>query len=138
MVGGSRFSSAKGNIMDKPLKFREPLAEEDILNIRRLAALSEENVGNLEQEIRENPRTIIDEPEPVIEPAKQAKQANDIGRLSANAVQAQYEVTVKAVDDMGLAVQDRIRKLEHDLKELHKDMTLLAEVAATIRNKVSS
>jgi len=117
--------------MDKPLKFKEQLASEDIENIRKLAASYEEPLPD-DAFPTYNPRTIIDEDPPVVDPAT---EPNEIGRLSAEAVQSQYEAAAKSVEDMGLAVQDRIKKLENALRECDRDMKLLGEVAHTIRDK---
>ncbi len=107
--------------------------EKDFSSLQKLANVSTENVENLQREIQDNPRTIIDEDPPVVEPAQASD--NEIGRLSAEAVQSQYEAAAKAVEDMGLAVQDRIKKLENALRECDRDMKLLGEVAHTIRDK---
>jgi predicted ribosome quality control (RQC) complex YloA/Tae2 family protein len=106
--------------------------DKDFSSLQKLANVATEDVKSLQQEIRDNPRTIIDEDPPTVEPAT---QSNDIGRLSAEAVQSQYEAAAKAVEDMGLAVQDRIKKLENALRECDRDMKLLGEVAHTIRDK---
>jgi len=85
---------------------------------------------------KDYPKTIIDEDPPKVEPAiQQVTEPNEIGRLSAEAVQSQYEAAAKAVEDMGTAVIDRIKKLENALRECDRDMKLLGEVAATIRDK---
>lgn len=59
----------------------------------------------------------------------------DVGRLSAEAVQAQYDAAAKAVENMGVEVKERIQKLEAMLLECDKDMKLLAECANVIREK---
>jgi len=61
--------------------------------------------------------------------------AEDLGRLSAEAVQAQYEKAAAAVEEMGTAVKERISKLEGALRETDADMKLLSEAAAAIREK---
>jgi predicted ribosome quality control (RQC) complex YloA/Tae2 family protein len=114
--------------MTKPFKM-EPIPEEDIQNLRRLTAAypPEQEAG---------PHIIIDEDPPTIESANRPiTEPNEIGRLSAEAVQSQYEAAAKAVEDMGTAVIDRIKKLENALRECDRDMKLLGEVAATIRDK---
>jgi SMC interacting uncharacterized protein involved in chromosome segregation len=98
---------------------------EDLMGLARYAELH-----------NDVPPSIVDSPQPVIEPANQPiAEPNEIGRLSAEAVQSQYEAAAKAVEDMGLAVQDRIKKLENALRECDRDMKLLGEVAHTIRDK---
>jgi hypothetical protein len=62
-------------------------------------------------------------------------QEKDIGRLSAEAVLAQYEAAAKSVEGMGDEIKERIRRLEAALVEADKDMKLVAEAAAAIREK---
>lgn len=59
----------------------------------------------------------------------------DVGRLSAEAVLAQYEAAAKAVEGMGNEIKERIKRLEAALIEADKDMKLVAEAAAAIREK---
>jgi len=59
----------------------------------------------------------------------------DIGRLSAEAVLSQYEAAAVAVEGMGSEIKDRIKRLEDALVEADKDMKLVAEAAAAIREK---
>lgn len=59
----------------------------------------------------------------------------DIGRLSAEAVLSQYEAAAQAVEGMGGEIKDRIKRLEEALVEADKDMKLVAEAAAAIREK---
>lgn len=59
----------------------------------------------------------------------------DLGRLSAEAVQAQYELAAKAVEELGGEVKSRITKLEDALRECNDDLKLLADAAAHIREK---
>jgi len=110
----------------------QEFTDQDFRNIQKLAGVASEDVENLQRHIREDPRTIIDEAEPVIEPAK---SDDTLSSLSAEDVAAQYETAVKALEDMGLAVQKRIEQLDHALRECHKDMRLLIEVAHVIRDK---
>jgi hypothetical protein len=70
---------------------------------------------------------------PVIQPA--APQQDDIGRLSAEAVLAQYDHAAKCVEELGLEVKERIRKLEDQLKEADADLKLIGEAANKIREK---
>jgi hypothetical protein len=58
-----------------------------------------------------------------------------LGRLSAEAVQAQYETAAKSVEAMGDEVRVRIAKLEAALAECDADMRLIAEGANAIREK---
>lgn len=71
------------------------------------------------------PPALIDGPSPV----------DDLGRLSAEAVQAQYEHAAQSVVSMGEAVKARITKLESALKECDADMKMVAETAAMIEEK---
>lgn len=59
----------------------------------------------------------------------------DIGRLSAEAVLAQYELAAKAVEDMGEAIKTRVARLADALAEADADMRLVAETAKAIREK---
>ena len=70
---------------------------------------------------------------PVTQPA--APEPDDIGRLSAEAVLAQYDHAAKCVEELGLEVKDRIRKLEDQLKEADADLKLIGEAANKIREK---
>jgi len=60
---------------------------------------------------------------------------DDLGRMSAEAVLAQYEAAAKAVEDMGASVKERISKITASLTECDVDMKLIAETAAAIREK---
>lgn len=60
---------------------------------------------------------------------------SDVGRLSAEAVLAQYEAAAKAVEGMGDDVKIRIDRLEKALTEADQDLKLVAETAAAIREK---
>jgi len=64
-----------------------------------------------------------------------AMKAADLGRLSAEAVQAQYENAAREVEEMGNAIKDRIQKLEAALRECDADMKYVAEAAIAIREK---
>jgi hypothetical protein len=59
----------------------------------------------------------------------------DIGRLSAEAVQAQYEHAAQSIESMGAAVKERISKLEAAMHECDADMKMIAETAAAVREK---
>ena len=59
----------------------------------------------------------------------------DVGRLSAEAVLAQYEFAAKGVETMGDEIKDRISKLETAMREADEAMKLVAEAAAAIREK---
>jgi hypothetical protein len=59
----------------------------------------------------------------------------DLGRLSAEAVLTQYETAARNVEEMGVAVKERIAALEEALRECDKDMKLLGEAANAIRDK---
>ena len=60
---------------------------------------------------------------------------DDIGKLSADAVQEQYKMAAKSVEDMGEEIQSRIRALEAAMRECDEDMKLLKEAADAIREK---
>lgn len=59
----------------------------------------------------------------------------DVGRLSAEAVQAQFENAAKNVEEMGTEVKERIRRLEDALQECDADLRLIGEAARKIREK---
>jgi predicted ribosome quality control (RQC) complex YloA/Tae2 family protein len=61
----------------------------------------------------------------------------DVGRLSAQAVLAQYEIAAKAVESMGEEIRTRLGRLEAALAEADEDMKLVAEAAKSIREKGS-
>jgi len=61
--------------------------------------------------------------------------AENLGRLSAEAVQAQYETAAEAVQTMGAEVKTRITKLEAAMADCDMCMKTLAEAAAAIREK---
>lgn len=71
---------------------------------------------------------------PVILPAP-PMQAEDVGRLSAQAVMAQYEYAAKCVEELGAEVKDRVQKLEAQLKEADIDLKLIGDAATKIREK---
>jgi hypothetical protein len=64
-----------------------------------------------------------------------AQELDNLGKMSADAVRAQYEAAAKAFEVMGEEVKDRIDKLEASLNEGHASMKLLAEAAAAIREQ---
>jgi hypothetical protein len=68
-------------------------------------------------------------------PAVPALSDVDLGRLSAEAVQTQYETAARNVEEMGAAVKERIAALEEALRECDRDMKLLGEAANAIRDK---
>jgi hypothetical protein len=68
-------------------------------------------------------------------PTTMIEPTPDIGRLSADAVLAQYELAAKGVAEMGDAVKERIMALEAALKDCDADMKLLKEAADAIREK---
>jgi predicted ribosome quality control (RQC) complex YloA/Tae2 family protein len=61
--------------------------------------------------------------------------SEDIGRMSAQAVQLQYEHAAQAVERMGEEVQERIRRLTTALQECDEDMKVLKETAELVREK---
>jgi hypothetical protein len=60
---------------------------------------------------------------------------DNLGKMSADAVRAQYEAAAKAFEVMGEEVKDRINKLEASLDEAAASMKLLSEAAAAIREQ---
>jgi hypothetical protein len=63
------------------------------------------------------------------------EDTDSLGRLSAQAVLAQYEAAAKHVEDMGIAIKERIAALEASLQECDQDMKLLGDAAQVIRDK---
>jgi len=59
----------------------------------------------------------------------------EIAKLTAAGVTAQYEAAAEAIEKMGVEVKDRVAKLEAALSECDKDLKLIAEAAASIREK---
>lgn len=64
-----------------------------------------------------------------------APSAENIGRLTAEAVQAQFENAAKSVEEMGPSIKEQAVKLETALQEADGDMKLIVETAAAIRQK---
>ena len=60
---------------------------------------------------------------------------DDLGRMSAEAVLAQYEETARQVEEMGSIVKDTVKRLGEKLIECNADMKHVAETAAAIRDK---
>jgi len=73
--------------------------------------------------------------ERVGEAIRQPVTEKDIGRLSAEAVLAQYEAAARGVETMGDEIKDRITKLETAMREADEAMKLVNEAAAAIREK---
>ena len=69
---------------------------------------------------------------PVPSPVERAVDEGDIGRLSAEAVQAQYEAAALSVEQMSAAVRKR---MEATLSDCDAEMGRLADAAAAIREK---
>ena len=67
------------------------------------------------------------------DPAK--TNLDDLGRMSAEAVLAQYEAAAIAVEDMGLSVKEMVKKLGEAMVECAADMKHLNETAIEIREK---
>ena len=67
--------------------------------------------------------------------APPSRALDDLGRMSADAVLAQYEATAKEVEAMGDLVKASVRKLGQSLIECDNDMKVVAETAAAIRDK---
>ena len=85
----------------------------------------------IEQTLQRTPPRMPRTPMPGIPGAA----AEDVGRLSAEAVMAQYEAAAKAVEEMGVSVRDTITKLEQAMAVCDADMKLLGEAAAAIRKR---
>ena len=68
-------------------------------------------------------------------PQPLVKRVNDLGKMSGEAIMAQYEAAATAVEDMGNEVKERIAQLEAAMEECHKDMRLITEAAVFIREK---
>ena len=64
--------------------------------------------------------------------APHSKEYEDLGRLSADAVQSQYEMAAKAVEEMGHAIRKR---MEDTLTDCDKTMKMIDEAAKAIRAK---
>ena len=63
------------------------------------------------------------------------KKVDDLGKMSGEAIMAQYEAAARSVEEMGEEVKERIAKLEAAMLECHKDMRLITEAAVFIREK---
>ena len=93
-----------------------------------LKALEEEFKDIIKSDPQEEP-----ESEPELEP-----EVPDLGRLSAEAVLAQYEQTAKSVELLGDAAKEWITKLEDIFKELDENLKLIASAAEKVRKKGDS
>jgi methyl-accepting chemotaxis protein len=60
---------------------------------------------------------------------------DDLGRMSGEAVLAQYDEAAKAVEEMGNAVRESANGLDGSMREADRDLKLIAEAAAAIREK---
>jgi hypothetical protein len=90
------------------------------------------HLTRLEDEVRDRltGMPVFNEPEPLPVP-----ETLDIARLSADAVLQQFEAAAKAVEEMGVAIKQRVAALEAALHECDSDLKLLTEAAAAIREK---
>jgi septal ring factor EnvC (AmiA/AmiB activator) len=68
-------------------------------------------------------------------PESLPKPSDDLGRMSGEAIMAQYEAAAKSVEEMGENVKDRTAKLEAALADCDADMKLIREAATFIREK---
>jgi methyl-accepting chemotaxis protein len=59
----------------------------------------------------------------------------DLGRMSAEAVLAQYETAAREFEIMGDEIKARIEKLQASLDDAHEALRLLADAAKAIRDK---
>jgi predicted ribosome quality control (RQC) complex YloA/Tae2 family protein len=83
------------------------------------------NLDDIEAELnRARVMTVIEQP-----------HVNDIGRLSAAAVQEQFEFAAQAVEELGDELQQRRARLEAATHEIDNDLKLVAKAAALIRDK---
>jgi len=71
----------------------------------------------------------------VLEPIGMPVTEADIGRLSAEAVLAQYEAAARSVETMGDEMKNCASKLEVAMRESDAAMKAVAELAAAIREK---
>jgi hypothetical protein len=70
-----------------------------------------------------------------LRPTVEHVDEDDIGRLSAEAVQAQYEATAKCVEQMGEMILDNMAKVQALTKEADAALKLIAEAAKVVRDK---
>jgi len=63
------------------------------------------------------------------------RELDDLGRMSADAVSAQYEAAASAFEEMGVEVTERVAKIGKALIECDKDLREIAEIAAQIRER---
>jgi hypothetical protein len=61
--------------------------------------------------------------------------AESLGRLSAEAVQKQYEVAAQEVTKMGIVIKERIQALEQCLQECDNDLKVIGEMSQAIVDK---
>ncbi len=66
---------------------------------------------------------------------REAPRIDELGRMSAEAVLAQYEATAQEVEKMGDTVKDSVKKLGQAMIECDNDMKVVMETAAAIRDK---
>jgi uncharacterized coiled-coil DUF342 family protein len=74
----------------------------------------------------------ISRPRPI---APKSPQIDELGRMSAEAVLAQYEATAQEVEKMGDTIKDSVKKLGQSMIECDNDMKVVLETAAAIREK---
>lgn len=70
-----------------------------------------------------------------IVPRRTTTDVDDLGKLSADAVRAQYAAAAKSVEAMGEEILKRVGSIESALAEAECDLKLLEEAAAAIREK---
>ena len=91
----------------------------------------EQAIHNGAQAIREGAR--MPKTTPII--STKARDLDDLGRMSAEAVLTQYEAAAKAVEEMGKEVTAMVKRLGEKLVECDQDMKHIVETAAAIREK---
>jgi len=64
-----------------------------------------------------------------------AVDLEDLGKMTGDAVMAQYEAAAKAVESMGEGLKACIKQIEATLVTCSKDMQFVAETAEMIRQK---
>jgi ferritin-like metal-binding protein YciE len=64
-----------------------------------------------------------------------ASKVENIGRLSAEAVQKQYEAAAEEVKTMGVVIKERIQRLEQCLQECDNDLKVISEMSQAIVEK---
>ena len=64
-----------------------------------------------------------------------ADNLENLGRMQAEAVTKQFEAAAKSCESMGDEVKDRIARLQDSMDQCARDMKLISDAAAAIREK---